>query len=817
MKSIFSILCLFASIAFGGETVTIDPAVKYNTNDGWETTTVWADIDPNGYYMDTLESFRDELADIAVNELGLNRVRLELRSGSENSVDNFSLYLSREITYNTSKERWYHKENDNGRAKVADPDGFHFSELDYQMENVILPMKRKLEERGEEIYINLQLVDLNDAEQDRDGDGKHPKSDVFYDDRPSEYAELIHEAFKHLDAKYGFIPDSLEVILEPDNGSSFWSAWDGATGVDIADCMVAAVDRLEADGYVLKDVIAPSVVYAGNADKYFDEMITVRNALEKITTISYHTYDRKLDISERADILDRAKQHGLKTAMLEYTEGDGKHWFFEALNTHISSYQRWGYAAVHPSTYIETDFTVPDAPVFGLHDLSKGLVHVFPYIRPGAVQIAASGNSVAYINPNGGYTVIISNDQGDYGSFAVNGLPAGTYEVVSYGRDSRNMDSYGVTYPDIKISAGETLTLPSVKTSRGLITIFSKGSKVVPDTLAPSVPVNLDASISASSDIMLSWDASSDNVGVFRYRIFRNGIEIGVSEDTRYTDSGITSGAYSYEVSAYDAALRESGRSDVARVVLGASSDGVYNDMTYTDYGTYIEITGAVNVLEGDVYIPDSIRGVPVTAVAANAFSGQSELTGVILSAHAVSIGNSAFQGDAKLDKVFFKGNAPDSMASNAFVGVSGGLTVYFFGGATGFNDVPWTSYATADLGDYSPLKPWLLRNGYASETDVSSDQNGDGVPLLIEYALRLDPKISNGGNVPLPVVNSNSIDYTYYSLANGITYTAEVSRALNEWSTQGISMTGPNSTGYSTASVPRTGDPCFFRLIVSQ
>ena len=220
---------------------------------------------------------------------------------------------------------------------------------------------------------------------------------------------------------------------------------------------------------------------------------------------------------------------------------------------------------------------------------------------------------------------------------------------------------------------------------------------MVPDTLAPSVPVNLDASISASSDIMLSWDASSDNVGVFRYRIFRNGIEIGVSEDTRYTDSGITSGAYSYEVSAYDAALRESGRSDVARVVLGASSDGVYNDMTYTDYGTYIEITGAVGDLEGDVYIPDSIRGVPVTAVAANAFSGQSELTGVILSAHAVSIGNSAFQGDAKLDKVFFKGNAPDSMASNAFVGVSGGLTVYFFGGATGFNDVPWTSYATAD------------------------------------------------------------------------------------------------------------------------
>src|SRR5205814_1810785 len=44
-----------------------------------------------------------------------------------------------------------------------------------------------------------------------------------------------------------------------------------------------------------------------------------------------------------------------------------------------------------------------------------------------------------------------------------------------------------------------------------------------PDTTPPSVPTGLRASAVSSSQINLSWAASSDNVGVSGYRVFRDG------------------------------------------------------------------------------------------------------------------------------------------------------------------------------------------------------------------------------------------------------------------------------------------------------
>src|SRR5207248_998539 len=43
-----------------------------------------------------------------------------------------------------------------------------------------------------------------------------------------------------------------------------------------------------------------------------------------------------------------------------------------------------------------------------------------------------------------------------------------------------------------------------------------------PDTTPPSVPTGLRATAVSSSQINLSWPASSDNVGVSGYRVFRN-------------------------------------------------------------------------------------------------------------------------------------------------------------------------------------------------------------------------------------------------------------------------------------------------------
>lgn len=96
------------------------------------------------------------------------------------------------------------------------------------------------------------------------------------------------------------------------------------------------------------------------------------------------------------------------------------------------------------------------------------------------------------------------------------------------------------------------------------------------DTSAPSVPAGLSANAASSSQINLSWTASTDNVGVTGYNVFRGGTKIGTAPGTSYQDGGLSaSTSYSYTVSAFDAAGNTSAQSASASATTqGAASGG---------------------------------------------------------------------------------------------------------------------------------------------------------------------------------------------------------------------------------------------------
>src|SRR4029077_9625402 len=63
---------------------------------------------------------------------------------------------------------------------------------------------------------------------------------------------------------------------------------------------------------------------------------------------------------------------------------------------------------------------------------------------------------------------------------------------------------------------------------------YSTGSSSgTPDATAPSAPGNLAASITGTQ-VGLTWSASTDNVGVTGYKIYRGGVEIGTVTSTAY-------------------------------------------------------------------------------------------------------------------------------------------------------------------------------------------------------------------------------------------------------------------------------------------
>src|SRR5207249_3420113 len=95
-----------------------------------------------------------------------------------------------------------------------------------------------------------------------------------------------------------------------------------------------------------------------------------------------------------------------------------------------------------------------------------------------------------------------------------------------------------------------------------------------PDTTPPTVPTGLTASAASSSQINLSWTASSDNVGVSGYRVYRNGTQIATTSATSFANTGLSpSTTYSYTVAAYDAAGNLSAQSSSASATTPAPPD----------------------------------------------------------------------------------------------------------------------------------------------------------------------------------------------------------------------------------------------------
>ncbi len=85
------------------------------------------------------------------------------------------------------------------------------------------------------------------------------------------------------------------------------------------------------------------------------------------------------------------------------------------------------------------------------------------------------------------------------------------------------------------------------------------------DTQAPTVPTGLTTTAISSSQINLSWTASTDNVGVAGYLVFRNNVQIAATALAIYSDTSLTpSTSYTYTVEAFDTAGNVSAASSPA-------------------------------------------------------------------------------------------------------------------------------------------------------------------------------------------------------------------------------------------------------------
>ena len=129
--------------------------------------------------------------------------------------------------------------------------------------------------------------------------------------------------------------------------------------------------------------------------------------------------------------------------------------------------------------------------------------------------------------------------------------------------------------------------------------LFGGGGTGTGDTTAPSVPTGLTVTGTTSSSVSLSWTASTDNVAVTGYYVYRNGTQVGSVTTTTFTDSSLTASTqYTYTVAAHDAANNVSAVSSGISATTQAGSGGTGSlSVTYhvdSDWGSGFTATVTV-------------------------------------------------------------------------------------------------------------------------------------------------------------------------------------------------------------------------------
>src|SRR5262249_6299177 len=114
------------------------------------------------------------------------------------------------------------------------------------------------------------------------------------------------------------------------------------------------------------------------------------------------------------------------------------------------------------------------------------------------------------------------------------------YRVFRVGTTAAIGTTTATTYSDTGRAAGTTYSYTVVAfDAAGNVSPSSNQASATtpaPDTQPPSTPTNLSAGVGRNRTVTLSWSASTDNVGVAGYRVYRNGVQVAQVGGTSASD-----------------------------------------------------------------------------------------------------------------------------------------------------------------------------------------------------------------------------------------------------------------------------------------
>lgn len=440
-------------------TITVDPNTDYQTFVGWQATAqaghqykTVAGVTSYEWPSTTYPNYKDNLL-AAMLDLGINALRLEANLADVNATG-------------------YDDDSNNAAIQPSTATGgqWHYDRVVSAMDDIVVPYKALLAAQGESLDLSLCIVDFRTA-------------GYSAENSPTEYSFFVKTFIDKIFAGYGFVPNTIEAILEPDNSPNTTN-W---TAAKVANNIVQANTDLVAAGYTGIRWKAPSVTSVANAATWYADMKTANASVTALLDeLPYHRYSG--NNTNVATFQAAAAADGNTTAMLEYISAGADLIYDDLTIGQNSSWQQYTIAFPYQSDPQNDNgggyFVVSTTSwAVSLGERSKYIRHFSKYVRKDAVMkgVSNSGSSkgVPFMNSNGTYVVPI---KAAAESISVAGLPAGTYGIryTSGTSDQVAPSAYDQALSNQTITAGQsvTFTMPA----SGYATVYDVNYMTAPST-----------------------------------------------------------------------------------------------------------------------------------------------------------------------------------------------------------------------------------------------------------------------------------------------------------------------------------------------
>jgi fibronectin type 3 domain-containing protein len=190
---------------------------------------------------------------------------------------------------------------------------------------------------------------------------------------------------------------------------------------------------------------------------------------------------------------------------------------------------------------------------------------------PSSIVSATTPSASCTANPSQPTNLVASGSTLTTASFSwtastvANGCTIAGYHIYRDGTYLKDVTS-GTSFTDTNLSSNTSYSYTVAAFDNSANSSNQTAPLVIStlaDTSPPSVPGSLTALVNNSGQVSLAWNASTDNVGVSGYNIYRNG-QLLTSVDSSilfYVDTTVQpSTTYTYQVSAFDATTNESAK-----------------------------------------------------------------------------------------------------------------------------------------------------------------------------------------------------------------------------------------------------------------